>query len=91
MPITGKTVGRQSGNEAKEGVGGLGVLRFDFLGVRLVAAVAGGCWYTHQCPLPAPVAGFVQNATVTVFGLGAVVTRIMTVVLRNPLAEAESA
>ncbi len=52
-------------------------LRFAFIGVLLIAVAGGGWWYTQQRPLQVPVAGFVQDVPVTVFGLGAVEAQVL--------------
>lgn len=59
------------------GKGRMRSLRFVLAGV-VVASMAGGVWwYTQQRPLPVPVAGFVQDVPVTVFGLGAVEAQVL--------------
>jgi HlyD family secretion protein len=58
-------------------IGGVRVLRFGFVGVLLVAAMAGGWWYVQQRPLSVPVAATELDVPVTVFGLGAVEAQVL--------------
>lgn len=58
-------------------IGSLRVLSFAIPGLILTVA-GGGWWYSQRRPLPVPVAGFVQDVPVTVFGLGAVEAQVLS-------------